>query len=58
MADQKKTYALTPDENGDITAPKVRILHPIEKIYTLQSIDWGANHCVFVDKMNRVFTMG
>ena len=30
----------------------------VDTIYTLQSIDWGAQHCVFVDKKNRVFTFG
>ena len=29
-----------------------------DSIHTVQSIDWGLNHCVFVDKKNRLFTMG
>ena len=30
----------------------------IDKIYNLISIDWGQNHTVFLDKRNRVFSMG
>ena len=30
----------------------------LDSIHTVQSIDWGLNHCVFVDKKNRLFTMG
>ena len=30
----------------------------LDKISTLQSIDWGLNHCIFVDKKNRVFSFG
>ena len=30
----------------------------MEKIKNLLSIDWGVNHCLIVDKQNRVFSMG
>ena len=30
----------------------------MDKVSTLQSIDWGLNHCIFVDKKNRVFSFG
>ena len=37
---------------------KIPPFERIDTITTVQSIDWGLNHCVFVDKKNRVFSMG
>ena len=60
MKDSKNnTYAVTPDNTGSYSLQdgvgngKIQ-----EKIDTIKSIDWGVNHCVFVDKKNRVFTLG
>ena len=30
----------------------------MDTIQTVQAIDWGLNHCVFVDRRNRVFSFG
>ena len=66
--------AVSPDQQGNITflgeIPSDNLLRrqtyfkelrkyiEVEVIYTVQSIDWGFQHCVFVDKKNRVFTFG
>ena len=54
----RDTYALAKDEVGQLSAPGVRNLKLVETIHTVQSIDWGSNHCVFVDRQNRTFTFG
>lgn len=33
-------------------------LTKIDEIHYIQSINWGPNHLAFVDKKNRMFTMG
>ena len=30
----------------------------LEEITSIMSIDWGLNHCVFVDNVGRVFSYG
>lgn len=33
-------------------------LTPLDTFKTIVSIDWGPNHCVFVDNLGRIFSMG
>ena len=33
-------------------------LKKVEKIESILSIDWGPNHCCFVDQKHRVFAFG
>ena len=58
MQDQaQRVYAVEPSEEM-IIPDSVGRLNQIDAIVTLQSIDWGTNHAIFVDRRNRIFTMG
>ena len=61
MQDQaQRVYAVERIEDmNEMTIPdSIGRLTQIDAIVTIQSIDWGINHAVFIDRRNRIFTMG
>ena len=54
--DTKKVYA-TPPDHPNLPGQGLR-LHKIDEISTVRAIDWGEQHCCFVDNKNRVFSLG
>jgi len=54
-----RRYAVRPDREGHLSIPgEDGRFKKIRKISMLKSIDWGLNHCAFVDDSNRVYAMG
>lgn len=55
----KNLYCVPPDLWGAYSYPQnLRNVQKLEKVNTVQAISWGENHCVFVDRKNRVFSFG
>ena len=56
----QKVYAYDIFSEKTSVAPDIEGKHKRlgETITCVQDIDWGANHMVFIDKKNRMFTMG
>jgi len=54
------TYAISRDSLGLLSIPgkKSDEFECVETIKNLRHIDWGTNHCVFIDDCNRIFIMG
>ena len=57
-----KKWAVAQDSKGKYSVSAYGDAHSLAKksetVTYLKSICWSENHCVFVDKQNRVFAMG
>jgi alpha-tubulin suppressor-like RCC1 family protein len=54
-----KKFAVAIDEKKVFSIPgNQHRLTVLDIITDVKSIDWGADHCIFVDKKNRVYMMG
>ena len=51
-----RVYALDPQNTNVPFA--VGNLEKIDKINYVHTIDWGINHCVFLDRKDRMFSLG
>lgn len=54
--DMDRIYALDPQNTNVPFA--VGNLDKIDKINYVHTIDWGINHCVFLDRKDRMFSLG